>query len=98
MQVIVVDVRALGRKDGREHRKLVVDRALKTGDQDNEAFYRSLRARFDRSGFFLKRERGTAEEQPDPCLPVDDMRRCSSCLNEHAAVKEHAAVMGTPQE
>ncbi len=44
----MVDVRALGRKEGREHRKLVVDRALKSAEQDNEGFYRKLRARFDR--------------------------------------------------
>ena len=49
-QVIVVDVRALGRKEGREQRKLVVDRALNSGEQDNEYFYRNLRARFDRCG------------------------------------------------
>jgi hypothetical protein len=46
--VVVVDVRALGRKHGYEHRKLIVDRALQTKDQDNEQFYRNLRARFDR--------------------------------------------------
>ena len=47
-QVIVVDVRALGRKEGREQRRLVVERALRSGEQDNEAFYRNLRARMDR--------------------------------------------------
>lgn len=48
VQVVVIDVRAMGRKGGNEHRKLVVDRALATKDQDNERFYRNLRARFDR--------------------------------------------------
>ena len=49
-QVIVVDVRALGRKEGREQRRLVVERALRSGEQDNEAYYRNLRARMDRWG------------------------------------------------
>ncbi len=48
VQVVVIDVRSMGRKGGSEHRKLVVDRALATKDQDNERFYRNLRARFDR--------------------------------------------------
>ena len=47
-QVVVVDVRELGRKSGNLHRKLVVDRALKTKDQDNERFYKKLRARMER--------------------------------------------------
>ncbi len=47
-QVVVIDVRAMGRKGGNQHRKLVVDRALATKDQDNERFYKNLRARFDR--------------------------------------------------
>ena len=46
----MVDVRALGRKEGREQRRLVVERALRSGEQDNEAFYRNLRARMDRCG------------------------------------------------
>lgn len=44
----MVDVRAMGRKGGNQHRKLVVDRALATQDQDNERFYKNLRARMDR--------------------------------------------------
>lgn len=49
LQVVIVDVRALGRKSGNAHRKLVVERALRTKDQDNETFYSSLRARMQRS-------------------------------------------------
>ena len=48
LQVVVVDVRALGRKSGNAYRKLVVDRALPTKDQDNAAFYSSLRGRMQR--------------------------------------------------
>ena len=47
-QVVLVDVRELGRKSGNLHRKLVVERALRTKDQDNERFYQSLRARMER--------------------------------------------------
>ena len=47
-QVVLVDVRELGRKSGNLHRKLVVERALRTKDQDNERFYESLRARMER--------------------------------------------------
>lgn len=47
-QVVVVDVRELGRKSGNLHRKLVVERALRTKDQDNERFYKNLRARMER--------------------------------------------------
>ncbi|CAL8462536.1 g2069 [Coccomyxa elongata] len=54
-KVVVIDVRAMGRKGGSEHRKLVVDRALATKDQDNERFYRNLRARFDRVGIELSK-------------------------------------------
>ena len=49
LQVVIVDVRSLGRKSGNAHRKLVVERALRTKDQDNETFYSSLRARMQRS-------------------------------------------------
>ncbi|CAK0753548.1 hypothetical protein CVIRNUC_002229 [Coccomyxa viridis] len=49
-KVVLVDVRELGRKSGNLHRKLVVERALRTKDQDNERFYQSLRARMERVG------------------------------------------------
>ena len=51
MQVVVVDVRELGRKSGNVHRKLVVERALRTKDQDNERFYTNLRSRMQRYRF-----------------------------------------------
>ncbi|KAK9906410.1 hypothetical protein WJX75_001426 [Coccomyxa subellipsoidea] len=54
-KVVVIDVRAMGRKSGNQHRKLVVDRALATKDQDNEQFYKNLRARFDRVGIQLSK-------------------------------------------
>ena len=47
-QVVLVDVRELGRKSGNLHRKLLVERALRTKDQDNERYYQSLRARMER--------------------------------------------------
>ena len=51
LQVVVVDVRELGRKSGNVHRKLIVERALRTKDQDNERFYSSLRSRMQRCCF-----------------------------------------------
>ena len=51
----MVDVRELGRKSGNVHRKLIVERALRTKDQDNERFYSSLRSRMQRCCFAPQR-------------------------------------------